>query len=81
MKGWASFAALFSFLCLQAVAKLVNVTVDDNDDSILYDPRQAWVAGQENCERCLAKGLDSLQTYAGTWHEGKSVRCLPPVRR
>lgn len=46
------------------LAEQTNVTVDDTDPSILYQPPQAWQAVQ--CQSCLGDDLKSVTFHNGT---------------
>ena len=61
------------FLAIFAVqAKLVNVTLDDQDAGLTYTPSDAWADGTD-CEACMAK-LETDKLVNGSWHD--STVCL-----
>ncbi|KAJ3747281.1 hypothetical protein DFH05DRAFT_1392074 [Lentinula detonsa] len=49
---------------------MINVTVDDNDHSILYSPAGAWNARSAalSCSACTAQP-DPTKMVSGTWHD------------
>lgn len=57
--GFASFEG--------AVAALANITVDDNDPTIIYLPSDDWSFGP-TCQTCTIH-LEANQTFDGTWHD------------
>ncbi|KAK0445642.1 uncharacterized protein EV420DRAFT_922138 [Desarmillaria tabescens] len=59
------YVLFVAFVAVQA--KLVNVTVDDQNLSLTYTPSDAWVDGTD-CEACTAK-LDTDRLVRGTWHD------------
>ena len=48
-------------------AALVNITVDDNDSSIVYSPPDDWSYGP-TCTTCTAK-VDASKAFDGSWHD------------
>ena len=69
-----SVLALLSSALPEALAALVNVTVDDataaiTGASITYAPSGAWRSGP-GCSSCVTSP-DVGETHNGTWHEGQ----------
>ncbi|EKM52174.1 uncharacterized protein PHACADRAFT_262682 [Phanerochaete carnosa HHB-10118-sp] len=56
---WASLRA--------SALTLVNITVDDNDPSVIYAPSDDWSFGP-SCSTCTAR-VDASQAFNGTWHD------------
>ncbi|KAF8063972.1 hypothetical protein FPV67DRAFT_1503014 [Lyophyllum atratum] len=53
----------------------VNVTVDDTDPSIIYQPPELWHASSTVCSVCL--NPDVRNAYLGTYHDGTYVLPAP----
>ncbi|KII90227.1 hypothetical protein PLICRDRAFT_40423 [Plicaturopsis crispa FD-325 SS-3] len=56
---------------MPAVNAQVNVTVDDTDPSIQYQPSTSWHASGASCSTCLQP--DSGIMYNHTWHDGTHI--------
>ena len=52
----------------------MNITVDDNDPSIVYQPDTAWFfnGNSSPCTFCLTPPSPTI-AYNGTWHHGLHV--------
>ncbi|THH15878.1 hypothetical protein EW146_g4672 [Bondarzewia mesenterica] len=52
----------------------VNITVDDSDSSILYQPTSQWVASvnTSSCKFCLVPSNASI-AFRSTWHHGLHI--------
>ncbi|THU85417.1 hypothetical protein K435DRAFT_389655 [Dendrothele bispora CBS 962.96] len=76
--GQYSFVRLVVFwvLCLSkfGVNALVNVTVDDSDSSILYNPSEFWFSNAQSCLFCLHP--DVSLAYKQTYHYGSHVNSV-----
>lgn len=51
----------------------MNITVDDTDSSIIYEPTTAWFfnGNASNCADCLTP--PSPVAYNNTWHQGLNI--------
>ena len=69
----------FSLLCQPCFAATgeVNVTVDDTDPSIIYEPTTAWFfsGNASGCAVCLTP--PSPVAYNNTWHQGLHIPPTP----
>ena len=63
LSTWLSLFVVF----LSSHARLINVTIDDNDQTITYAPTGEWSFGP-TCSTCVAKP-DPAQALDGTWHD------------
>ena len=56
----------------------VNITVDDTDSSIIYEPRTAWFfsGNASGCAVCLTP---PSVAYNNTWHQGLHIPRTPSV--
>lgn len=67
-------ALLFLFLPPFSLARLVNITIDDQNGDpqtgqvINYNPPEAWQPGQ-TCSDCTAKPSPASNAYMGTWQD------------
>ncbi len=63
-----------------AEAGQVNVTVDDTDPSIIYEPLAAWFfsGNTSECAGCLTPPSLSI-AYNKTWHHGLHIPPTPNV--
>lgn len=50
---------------------LVNITIDDTDPSILYQPSTSWHASSAVCPVCL--NPDTRNALLGTYHDGTNI--------
>jgi hypothetical protein len=82
----SAFCALFlslgfSLLGLPyfAEAGKVNITVDDTDSSIIYEPTTSWFfsGNASGCTVCLTP--PSSVAYSNTWHQGLHILPTPSV--
>ncbi|KAF5338779.1 hypothetical protein D9758_012091 [Tetrapyrgos nigripes] len=62
---WSLYFAKF---CVEAA---VNITVDDTDPSILYQPAEFWTANSKSCKSCLQ--VDLSLAYNRSYHLGTHV--------
>jgi hypothetical protein len=55
----------------------VNITVDDTDSSIIYEPTTAWFFSGDasGCAVCLTPPV----AYNNTWHQGLHIPPAPSV--
>jgi hypothetical protein len=62
-----------------AEAGEVNITVDDTDPSIIYDPATAWFfsGNASGCAVCLTP--PPSVAYNNTWHQGLYITPTPSV--
>jgi hypothetical protein len=61
-----------------AEAGQVNITVDDTDSSIIYEPTAAWFfsGNASGCAVCLTP---PSVAYNNTWHQGLNIASTPSV--
>jgi hypothetical protein len=80
----SAFCALFLSLGFSllgqpyfAEAGKVNITVDDTDSSIVYEPTTAWFfsGNASGCAVCLTPPV----AYNNTWHQGLHIPPTPSV--
>lgn len=62
-----------------AEAGKVNITVDDTDSSIIYEPTTAWFSSGNatSCTVCLTP--PSSVAHNNTWHQGLNIPLTPSV--
>ncbi|TFY50798.1 hypothetical protein EVG20_g11323, partial [Dentipellis fragilis] len=75
--GWVGFSFLLCssvFGTSSVQAGQVNITVDDTDPSILYQPAAQWYSNQNSssCSFCLTPS-DPYIAFRGSWHLGLHV--------
>ncbi|GLB44279.1 hypothetical protein LshimejAT787_1602090 [Lyophyllum shimeji] len=63
--------AFFYWTIHLALGGEVNVTVDDTDPSIVYQPPESWQASSTTCSMCLDSEV--RDAYLGTYHNGTHV--------
>lgn len=64
---WARRVHVLFFACFAVQAKLVNVTLDDQDAGLIYTPSDAWADGTD-CKACTAR-LETDRLVHGSWHD------------
>ncbi|KAA1466903.1 hypothetical protein DENSPDRAFT_876904 [Dentipellis sp. KUC8613] len=75
--GWVGFSFLLCsslFGASSVQAGQVNITVDDTDPSILYQPAAQWYSNENSssCSFCLTPS-DPYIAFRGSWHHGLHV--------
>lgn len=82
----SAFSSLFLYLGFSFLgqpyfseARKVNITVDDTDSLIVYEPTTAWSfsGNASDCAVCLTPPLSAA--YNNTWHQGLRIPPTPSV--